>query len=161
MKKQSLQEISDMLSLSERMDNCCKKKYNLKGSPNQSNGLLFEMARVGFIGGSLEVYVRTDDGGNIPHVHIRDTNTQGEEFETCVQLEKNAYFLHGKYKDKMNTSQRKSFAEFMESPSKTKRYNTNYEFAIDMWNANNSNVNIEVQYDENGNPIIPNYRTII
>ena len=122
---------------------------------------LFEMARVGFIGDSLEVYVRTDDVGNIPHVHIRDRNTQGKEFETCVQLEKNAYFLHCKYKDKMNTSQRESFAEFMESPSKNKRYNTNYEYAVDMWNANNSNVNIEVQYDENGNPIIPNYRTII
>lgn len=123
---------------------------------------LFEMARVGFIGGSLEVYVRTDDGGNIPHVHIRDTNTQGKRFETCVQLEKNAYFLHGKYKDKMNGNVCKDFNAFMHKEIHSRTFNgTMYEFAVDMWNKNNSNVNIEVQYDENSNPIIPNYRTII
>ena len=43
----------------------------------------------------------------------------------------------------------------------TKTYNgTMYEFAVDMWNSNNSNVNIEVKYDENDKPIIPNYNTI-
>ena len=38
---------------------------------------LLEMARVGFINGQFEVYVHTDDGGNIPHVHVRDAETQG------------------------------------------------------------------------------------
>lgn len=37
---------------------------------------------------------------------------------------------------------------------------TNYEFAVDMWNKNNSAFTIEVQYDDNDKPIIPNYTTI-
>lgn len=121
---------------------------------------LLEKARVGFINGQFEVYVHTDDGGNIPHVHVRDAETQGKKFETCISLLKSEYFLHGKYKDKISTSIANEFADFMESPSRNKRYNTNYEYAVDMWNDNNSNVNITPKYDENGNVIIPNYRNL-
>lgn len=68
---------------------------------------LNEMARVGYINGELEVYVWTDDPGNIPHVHVRDTNSKGNNFETCVQLNTNEYFLHGYHKDKFNSKQKK------------------------------------------------------
>lgn len=122
---------------------------------------LLEMARVGFIDGALEVYVKTNDGGNIPHVHIRDTNTQGRLFETCVQLESNTYFLHGHIQQTLKRNQCRAFNAFMHEEIHTRTFNgTMYEFAVFMWNNNNSNVNIEVQYDENDNPIIPNYNTI-
>jgi hypothetical protein len=121
---------------------------------------LDEMARVGFLSGEVEVYVHTDDGGNIPHVHIRDTATRGLQFETCVSLIKSAYFLHGHYRDTMNNNMARDFAVFMESPSRNKKYKSNYEYAVDMWNDNNSNTCITPQYDENGNMIIPNYRKL-
>ena len=120
---------------------------------------LTEMARVGFIG-EYEVYVHTDDGGFVPHVHVRDKATRGREFETCIQLRTNKYFLHGKYRDTMNSSMAKDFAEFMESPSHNPKYINNYEYAVDMWNDNNSSENVTIQYDEEGNMIIPDYRTI-
>ncbi|HIR37002.1 MAG TPA: hypothetical protein IAC93_01355 [Candidatus Limisoma gallistercoris] len=34
---------------------------------------------------------------------------------------------------------------------------TNYEFSCWMWGDNNSNMDVDVQYDENDNPIIPDY----
>lgn len=77
--------------------------------------LLDEMARVGYMGEKkeFEIYVRTDDPGRIPHFHVRDSSTQGKEFEACVELKTNRYFSHGKYNDKLNTSQRKQLAQFM------------------------------------------------
>lgn len=132
------------------------KSITVKDSTN-----LNEMARVGYIGGEFEVYVWTDDPGHVPHVHVRDTNSRGENFETCVQLTKNSYFLHGFYRDKFNAKARKAFAEFMEAPCHNKRYDTNYEYAVDMWNDNNSSEIVQLHQDDDGNIIIPNYRTIL
>lgn len=119
-----------------------------------------EMARVGFIGGEYEVYVWTDDSGNIPHVHVRDTNSRGENYETCVRLESNEYFLHGHYKDRMNSSMRKAFNAFMNEPCKNQRYQNNYDFAVDMWNSNNSSATVTPQYDTEGNIVVPDYTSL-
>ena len=54
----------------------------------------------------------------------------------------------------LNSRQRKALAEFMEGQCANPKWENNYEFAIDMWNANNSSMNIEY------NGIIPNYREI-
>lgn len=121
---------------------------------------LDEMARVGFIGGEYEVYVWTDDSGYIPHVHVRDTNSRGKRYETCVKLESNEYFLHGHYKDKMNSSMRKAFNAFMNEPCKNNRYQNNYDFAVDMWNSNNSSATVTPQYDENGKIVVPDYTSL-
>ena len=125
---------------------------------NHEDNRLDEMARVGFLNGGVEVYIHTDDGGSIPHIHIRDVATRGRNFETCVSLVKCAYFLHGRYRDTMSNKMVRAFAEFMEAPSRNKKYSSNYEYAVDMWNDNNSNINVTPQYDTNGNIIIPNYR---
>lgn len=127
--------------------------------PKQS-ARLDEMSRVGFIDGTLESYVWTDDPGKIPHVHIRDTNSRGQNFETCVRLDKAEYFFHGHYRGRLNSKQRKELAEFMRSKPKNPRYNTFYEVAVDMWNFNNSDVEITPQYDANGNVIIPDYENL-
>lgn len=121
---------------------------------------LDEMARIGFMGGNLEVYVWTDDAGKIPHVHVRDSNSQGMNFETCVRLDKPEYFLHGHYTDKMNHKQRKVFADFMRAKPIKAHFNTNYEFAVEMWNTNNSSTDVTEQYDANGNIIIPDYENL-
>lgn len=79
------------------------------------NKRLDEMARVGFLDNKarFEVYVRTDDRGFIPHVHIWDSATNGEDFDCCVKLETNEYFPHGHHTDKMNSKMCKAFNEFM------------------------------------------------
>ena len=118
--------------------------------------LLEYYARIGFFGkkNELEVYIRTDDPGYIPHFHIRDTATQGKKFDACVELSTNKYFSHGCHTDTLNARQRKWLAEFMESKCNNPKWENNYEFAIDMWNANNSSMNIEY------NGTIPDYRII-
>ena len=126
----------------------------------QKSTQLNEIARVGYINGELEVYVWTDDPGNIPHVHIRDTNSKGMNFETCVKLDTNEYFLHGKHKDKFNAKQKKEFAEFMEAKPLKGPYKTNYELAVSMWELNNSNTEVNIKKDVLGNIIIPDYRKI-
>lgn len=65
---------------------------SIKQVITEKRSLLAEMARIGFIGkkGELEVYIRTNDPGNIPHFHVRDTSTMGTEFETCVRIQTNA-----------------------------------------------------------------------
>ena len=128
-------------------------------------------ARVGFFGknGELElyirtddagfiphfhiIYIRTDDAGFIPHFHIRDAATQGERLNTCIEISTNKYFLHGGYSDTLNTKQRKALAEFMES-SCDEHFENNYEKVVYEWNSNNSSMNVVY------NGSIPNYREI-
>lgn len=128
-----------------------------RGEDEQLN----EMARVGFMNGQeYEVYVRTDDPGFIPHVHIFDVGTSGRKFDCCVQLEKSQYFSHGKHNSIMNAKMCREFAEFMEQPCRNPKYQNNYEFAVDMWNMNNSSAYVQIREDDNGKVIMPNYRKI-
>ena len=136
---------------------------NLKELHERDQQEMVDIARIGFIEDfSLEVYVRTDDGGNEPHVHVWDRGTKGEKFSTAVSLKEPKYTPHGdKYKDTFNSRQKKAFVAFMGSitPPKSKRElpMTNYELCCTEWSRNNSNMDVEVQYDENDNPIIPDY----
>lgn len=119
-----------------------------------------EIARVGFIGehNELEVFVRTDDTGSVPHFHVRDHETKGEIFEACVELFANRYFHHEHLSDVLSSSQRTLLAEFMESPNDY--FPSNYEATIYAWNANNETRKVEVMKDERGNVIIPDYCSI-
>lgn len=118
---------------------------------------LNEMARVGIMNNIYDVIVYTDDRGYIPHVHIIDRTTKGEEFNCCVRLEANRYFKHGSHQDEFNSSQCKLFNDFMHQPCRSPKYRNNYEFAVEMWNANNSNSYVQITEDENGDIIMPNY----
>lgn len=124
--------------------------------------MLNEMARVGFMDNKAEyeVYVRTSDPGFIPHVHIWDSATHGQDFDCCIKLETNEYFPHGHHTSKMNGAMRKAFANFMEQPCRSPKYKNNYELAVEMWNLNNSSAYVQIREDENGNIIMPDYRTI-
>lgn len=121
---------------------------------------LDEMARVGVMGNTLDVVVYTDDMGYVPHVHIIDTATRGCDFDCCVQLEHNQYFTHGTHQDTFNSRMCKQFNDFMHQPCRSPKYRNNYEFAVEMWNANNSNSYVQIQEDNEGNIIQPNYSTI-
>lgn len=120
---------------------------------------LDEMARVGFMG-NFDVVIHTDDMGFIPHFHIVDKATRGYEFNTCVRLENNQYFLHGSHTDKLNAKQRKMLDEFMNAPHRNIHYRNNYEYAVNLWNDNNSSSYVQIREDNEGNVIVPNYTEI-
>ena len=136
---------------------------NLKQLHEQNYHRIADMSIAGqFKKGYLfEVLVWSKDGGNEPHVHVVDENTGGREFSACIKLTSPEYFSHGdKYEDTLNSRQKKAFVEFMKekiSESRVVKPVTNYEYCCYLWNKNNSNVSVEVQYDENDNPIIPDY----
>ena len=111
---------------------------------NNNVRLLNEMARVGDLNKDLEVYVRTDDGGNTPHFHIWDKNTQGNKFHTCVQIKQPVYFHHDGKEGVLNTAQRKELVDFLKSkPTKTKKFSTFWEAVLTLWNMNNSAMDVD------------------
>lgn len=113
---------------------------------------LFEMARIGYIG-DLEIYIRTDDPGNIPHFHIWDKETMGDRFHGCIRIDKAEYFFHeGKYST-LNSKQRKELVKFLKSPYRTTGL-TNWERLVLEWNDNNSEINLSDDY------LMPDYFTL-
>lgn len=133
---------------------------NLSDGHMHNSNRLDEMARVGFMGNNYDVIVWTDDPGYIPHVHVRDTSTKGKNFDTCIMLGDNKYFLHNNHMDKMNSKMCKMFNDFMHQPSRNVHYRNNYEHAVNLWNDNNSESYIQIQEDENGDVIVPDYTHI-
>lgn len=104
--------------------------------------MLLEMARVGFIDDEYEVYIHTDDPGNIPHFHILDAETRGQKFHTCISIESPEYFHHTGKEDYLNSSMRKELVRFLKDKSKNKRFSSNWEYLVSMWNDNNSKINV-------------------
>lgn len=125
-----------------------------------------EIARIGYFGDNdeYEIYVKTDDEETMPHFHIRDAETKGERFETCVCFEQNRYCLHGEYKDVLTPEQQALLKEYMESLSLYKLYTLplmrNYEWAADMWNLNNKATQVSLRYDSGDDVIIPDYEQL-
>lgn len=109
---------------------------------------LTEMARIGFTDDGFEVYVNTDDGGNIPHFHYRTKGTW--EFHSCIKLEKAEYFEHEGKEGKLNSKQRKALVKFLNKVDEDEN-KTNWQIIVSEWNRNNSNVKV------NKNLQMPNY----
>lgn len=97
----------------------------------------FEMAQIGGIDNELVAYVRSNDPGNIPHFHIVDKTTLGRKFHTCIKIESAEYFHHEGKKDVLNSKQRKSLVNFLNSITPLEC--THWEFLLLTWNTNNSN----------------------
>ena len=121
------------------------------------------IARIGYFGDNdkYEMYVKTDDEETTPHFHIRDTETKGGKFETCVCLETNCYCLHGTYKDVLTPEHQAMLMDFMEGLSRHKQHTLslvcNYEWAVDMWNLNNEATQVTLRYGSKNKVIIPDY----
>lgn len=121
-----------------------------------ANQDIFGMARVGYVD-SYEIYVNTNDGGEIPHFHMRDPN-DWSKFHTCVLITKAEYFLHEGKEDVLNSKQRKALQKFMESPVANKKYSSkfanNWELVCFLWELNNSDVIIP------DGAVMPDYRKL-
>ena len=118
------------------------------------------MARIGFFGGKYEVYVWTDDTNDTPHVHVRDKETKGGKYETCVRLDANEYALHGPFKDRMDSAMCEAFNAFMHAPCEDLKFLNNYDLAVVMWNCNNDSISLKPKYDPYGYIIMHDYTSI-
>lgn len=111
---------------------------------------LFEMARIGKYE-TFDVYVHTDDSGKIPHFHIWDCSTRGQNFHTCIRIDEPKYFHHTGKEDVLKNKEIKKLIDFLQSKPKNGKFNSNWELLVYMWNLNNSDVEISE------NSIMPNY----
>ena len=128
---------------------------------DETRGRLDEMARVSKFLDNYDIVIRTDDPGYIPHVHIIDLPTRGRDFDCCVQLETNKYFQHGTHQDIMPAKWCKEFYDIMCQPHRNIHVRNVYEYAVNLWNDNNSSSYVQIKEDANGNVIVPDYRHIL
>lgn len=116
---------------------------------------LYEMASVGYFStdetnsqpqnAEFKVFVNGGEGDE-PHIHIWDNTTSGRRFHTCICLNKVAYFHHTGKEGVLTKKQKKRLVEFLKAECvKNKRYKTNWEYALSMWNDNNTD---KTQVDE-------------
>lgn len=118
---------------------------------------LYEMSKVGIIG-QYTIFINSDDPGMIPHFHIIDTasyknkKTGPWKFHTCLEIKDAKYFHHkSKHKeDKINKRFAQELINFL-SAKKQNSNDTNWTYLINLWNDNNSPVNVDI------NTSIPDY----
>lgn len=122
---------------------------NLKSIELQEQ-LLTEMARIGTLG-ELVIYVRTNDSGNYPHLHIVDENTLGQQFHCCVRIDCAQYFKHTGKEDTLKSKQRKELIKFLRSPSEDEPEKLNWKVVLVEWNRNNSTKKVPLDLE------MPNY----
>ncbi len=118
---------------------------------------VFAMARVGFLGDGkkYKVIVWPEEGDNIPHMHIMDTNEEGL-LDACIRIDEAEYFPHGKHTDILNRKQKDMFITLMEG-TKLARGGvvvTNWQRALDLWNENTNHVQLPEDMD------MPDYRKL-
>lgn len=121
---------------------------------HEQEALLAEMARIGDMTSQLEVYVRSNEGGNKPHFHIWDKNTQGQKFHTCVEIKKPVYFHHTGKEDVLNSKQKKSLIKFLSTNSEDFPGMTLWNVLVRLWNMSNSNMKVDP------NLKMPDYMTL-
>ena len=120
----------------------------------ESRNMLYKMAVVGYFttfnkngkqeSQKFKVFV-CDDEFAIPHMHIWDDETNGKNTHTCVCLNKIEYFHHTGKEDILTPMQKKYLVDFLKEECKNQRYKTNWEYALSMWNDNNTD---KTQVDE-------------
>ena len=111
----------------------------------ESRNMLYKMAVVGYFttfkkngkqeSQKFKVFVCGDEFA-IPHMHIWDDETDGNKI---------GYFLHTGKEDILTPKQKKYLVAFLKEECKNKRYKTNWEYALSMWNDNNTD---KTQVDE-------------
>jgi len=107
------------------------------------NGCLIGSGTISPIGGDL--YVDTDDSGEIPHFHIRNFrfgtgNYYG--FLTGIEFQKPAYFHQQRPTDVLDDEERQALSEFFSTVVEDRRRFreagiTVWDMACIMWNWNN------------------------
>lgn len=74
---------------------------------------LGEMAKIGTFN-NIEIFVRTNDPGKIPHFHFIDKNKKKDN-EGCIRIDCSEYFDHEGKTLHLNSSQKKRDDRFSKS----------------------------------------------
>ena len=116
---------------------------------------IYGMSRIGWIPegteNTIEVYVHTNDPGNIPHFHVRKYGRNNNyDWEVCIKFESAEYFSHGRYSGKLpNRKVAKQLDDMLRDINKSSRYQGTYwERAIDEWNMNNSQIQLPLDLEQ-------------
>ena len=122
---------------------------NIYGENLLVNGIL-EMGRIAFVppenrGSEYDMYIHTNDPGKYPHFHVRQVGRDNIHFkwDKCIRLDVPEYFSHGKgYRGVI--PDKKIEREVIKILSKKHpKYNVTYwEYAVQLWNENNSDVQL-------------------
>lgn len=98
-----------------------------------------EMARVGITEDNMDIIIRTDDPGKIPHFCIVDRdNPDSRNNEGCVKILEAEYFNHGNKQMVLNSKQRKILNRFLLQSPDQGVFDTNWDLIVYSWNINNS-----------------------
>lgn len=101
-----------------------------------------DTSRIGFFSdGEYEVYVQTDNNRG-PSFRIRDTETLGNYFHTCLKIKIPSYSWNFPELNFMTNKMKKDLVEFLNSKPPQKKYvsfSTFWEKLIYEWNENNPN----------------------
>ena len=102
-----------------------------------------EMARVGITEDNMDIIVRTDDPGKLPHFHIIDRNRVGKRNnEGCILIDKPEYFSHSNKTMTLNATQRKVLVKFLNDKPVDGVFENNWQVILYLWNLNNSDVKL-------------------
>lgn len=104
--------------------------------------ILNEMARIGFTDDGYEVYIRTDDPGNVPHFHYWDRETKGDKFHSCIRLDCPKYFLHEGKTDTLNHRQKKELVNLLKKSYRDTE-KTLWDHLLMEWNDNNEHIKVD------------------
>lgn len=104
-------------------------------------GKLLEMCELGRFD-EYKVLIYGSEGP-VPHLHFQ--STKGGK-KGCVRLDKPEYFIHGKYKDRLNSKELKQFIEFLKSPHRLlgKAGISNWQMIIVYWGDNNPDYRLDI-----------------
>ena len=117
------------------------KKNSQMNENHLQSKMLLEMAKVGQLNDELVIYIWSNDGGNIPHFHIVDKATMGNEFHTCVKIMCAEYFHHTGKEDVLNSKQKKTLMKFFTMSDK---WGDNYwDIVLQEWNRNSSKIEVD------------------
>lgn len=100
----------------------------------------------------MELFILTEDPASEPCVHI---SSNGKEYVISLLAPK---YIDGS--ETLSSSEKYKFNNFMNENSKIKNSFTNYELAVSLWNDNNTNRDVEIEYYDDGRVIIPDYSTL-
>ena len=106
---------------------------------NKTNGRV----RIG-ITEDHEIFVVTDDAIQTPHFHVWD-RTQLCDLQVCFAMESATLKPHGGAERMLDEERLDRVSTFLLAPCGNNRFQTNWEYALCMWNDNNPQTPVDEQ----------------
>lgn len=97
----------------------------------------------------ISIHEYADEGKFVPHFHLISKDNR---IDTCIRLDDNKYFHHGKHKSYLNRKELVRLVCFLNTNHKTKNI-TNWEYMVLLWNEKFPDNMVTI-------PSIPDYKNI-